>query len=80
MTSGINFTKKIKMRNIIYVLILAAVISCKGKEKKEQTSGVNDTIQSDTTKTVYTCPMHPEVTSDKSGQCPQCGMDLQAKG
>jgi len=29
--------------------------------------------------TVYTCPMHPEVTSDKPGQCPKCGMDLVEK-
>lgn len=26
--------------------------------------------------TRYTCPMHPEVISDKPGECPQCGMDL----
>ena len=25
---------------------------------------------------VYTCPMHPEVRSDKPGQCPKCGMTL----
>ena len=25
---------------------------------------------------VYSCPMHPEVTSDKPGSCPKCGMDL----
>ncbi len=24
----------------------------------------------------YTCPMHPEVRSDKPGSCPKCGMDL----
>ncbi len=24
----------------------------------------------------YTCPMHPEVTSDRPGRCPQCKMDL----
>ena len=24
----------------------------------------------------YYCTMHPEVTSDKPGTCPKCGMDL----
>jgi len=26
--------------------------------------------------TLYTCPMHPEVTSDNPGTCPKCGMAL----
>lgn len=30
-------------------------------------------------KTVYTCPMHPEVVSEKSGKCPKCGMFLVEK-
>ena len=25
----------------------------------------------------YTCPMHPEVMSDKPGDCPKCGMSLE---
>ncbi len=28
------------------------------------------------TKTLYTCPMHPEVISETPGSCPICGMDL----
>lgn len=26
--------------------------------------------------TTYTCPMHPQVTKDKPGMCPECGMNL----
>jgi len=40
--------------------------------------------QSTTVKTVtaqqvskkYTCPMHPEIVTDKPGNCPKCGMTL----
>jgi protein SCO1 len=27
----------------------------------------------------YACPMHAEVTSDRPGRCPKCGMDLKAQ-
>jgi len=27
----------------------------------------------------FVCPMHPEVTSDKPGECPKCGMDMGEK-
>lgn len=30
-------------------------------------------------KTVYTCPMHPEVEQDHPGDCPICGMALEKK-
>jgi len=26
---------------------------------------------------VYSCPMHPDVTSKSKGKCPKCGMDLR---
>jgi Cu(I)/Ag(I) efflux system membrane fusion protein len=32
---------------------------------------------SETGGAVYSCPMHPEVTSPMPGKCPRCGMDLQ---
>jgi mannose-6-phosphate isomerase-like protein (cupin superfamily) len=35
------------------------------------------TVDSKTTeKAVYTCTMHPEVRSDKPGDCQKCGMKL----
>ncbi len=30
-------------------------------------------------KSVYTCPMHPEVEQHKPGDCPKCGMALESK-
>lgn len=38
--------------------------------------------QSDSTQTqipdstIYACPMHPDITSNKPGKCPKCEMDL----
>jgi Cu+-exporting ATPase len=29
--------------------------------------------------TEYTCPMHPEVVSDRPGSCPKCGMALESR-
>ena len=28
-------------------------------------------------KTIFTCPMHPEVQQDHPGDCPKCGMALE---
>lgn len=43
---------------------------------------MNDKITSTvpaSARTLYTCPMHPEVEQDHPGQCPKCGMALEAK-
>lgn len=60
-----------------YTLIVAlaflfaiATIGCNNSEKAKTEQA---------TATVYTCPMHPEVTSDKPGNCPKCGMELVPK-
>ena len=36
-----------------------------------------DTSQINSTSSYYTCPMHPEIKSDKPGECPKCGMKLE---
>jgi hypothetical protein len=40
----------------------------------------NTSLAKDTTRAIvknkYTCPMHPEVISNKPGKCPKCGMTL----
>jgi len=30
-------------------------------------------------KTIYTCPMHPEVRAAEKGKCPKCGMFLEPR-
>lgn len=73
------------MNNILKVtavFVLAVFLSCKGNQNSSENSAADSTTAvSDTTVSapVYTCPMHPEVVSDKPGTCPTCGMDLELK-
>jgi membrane fusion protein, copper/silver efflux system len=46
------------------------------KVKKAETAKAKIEKTKAAEKVVYTCPMHPEVISDKPGECPKCGMDL----
>jgi P-type Cu+ transporter len=36
-------------------------------------------LQHDEQKTIYTCPMHPQIERDTPGNCPICGMALEPK-
>lgn len=36
-----------------------------------------NTSQNVSSGSYYTCPMHPEIKSDKPGDCPKCGMKLE---
>lgn len=37
------------------------------------------TVPAKTASVAYTCPMHPEVSSNELGKCPKCGMALVEK-
>lgn len=54
--------------------VSSIVSSCGNQESKSE-----KTTESSAEVKTYTCPMHSEVTSDKPGQCPKCGMDLVEK-
>jgi hypothetical protein len=45
------------------------------KQIKTDTSLVKD-VRHKIIKVKYTCPMHPEVISDRPGKCTKCGMTL----
>jgi|GEM_PF-4652385 len=72
-----------KISAIFSVVIIAALITVYytsvGFANVQSNSAKVILVDSSITKSVYTCPMHPEVTSDAAGKCPKCGMDLVLK-
>lgn len=55
-----------------------AEAGCGGKSSCEMShEKVQQTTAAQANPVQYTCPMHPEVVSDKPGECPKCGMTLQ---
>jgi len=60
---------------ILFIVLEGTLTTFAQTAKDTLPKGKTDT----TMKTVYTCPMHPDVTSDKPGKCPKCGMTLVAK-
>ena len=59
----------------ILVIVLSACGDSNGPEQEKPASEHVDQQQ----QTLYLCPMHPQITSDKPGSCPICGMDLVEK-
>ena len=54
-------------------IAIAVIISFTAFAQKEHTT--KPTADTSVQKK-YSCPMHPEITGDKPGKCPKCGMDL----
>lgn len=63
---------------IVIVVTLAGLMALTGCSKAAAPGGA--VSPASTTGVVYTCPMHPEVTSPKPGECPKCHMALEKKG
>jgi Cu(I)/Ag(I) efflux system membrane fusion protein len=66
-----------KLINTSAILIVLFFAACTSSQKPAEAS--TDTASHSQAAAVYTCPMHPEVISDKPGACPVCKMDLIVK-
>lgn len=61
-----------------FLFILVIVLSaCGDSNGPGQKKPVREHV--DQQQTLYLCPMHPQITSDKPGSCSICGMDLVLK-
>ncbi|WP_018343978.1 HlyD family efflux transporter periplasmic adaptor subunit [Cytophaga aurantiaca] len=69
-----NFKFINQMLRILLILLVFA--SC--NKGKQNTMDKMDNMDHDMHEhsAMYSCPMHPEITSDKPGTCPKCGMNL----
>ena len=55
------------MRNIILIAVSVLITMSTFAQSPKETKSI----------TKYSCPMHSDVTSDKPGKCPKCGMDMK---
>ena len=65
---------------LILAGIAGAVILGRREQHGLQPQETTEMAQPETKQGTWTCPMHPEVRSDKPGKCPKCGMDLVPAG
>ena len=63
-----------KLINSIAIVVLLFSAACNSSEKPAEAK--TDSLSSQTAGAGYTCPMHPEIKSDKPGTCSICKMDL----
>jgi transcription initiation factor IIE alpha subunit len=63
-----------------FLFIAIALMACVSFSFAQTSKPKTPDSKSDSTaKYIYTCPMHPEIMTDKPGKCPKCGMTLVKK-
>ena len=65
-----------KTNSIILIVATIAFYSFQNTFAQHTHEKQDTTLTHDSTKIIYTCPMHSEIISDKPGTCPRCGMEL----
>ena len=64
-----------KAMKIFFAIMIALIINQSANAQTDSMK-MNGSKTSSVINKKYTCTMHPEVASNKSGKCNKCGMDL----
>ncbi|MBK5269770.1 MAG: hypothetical protein JJE22_02030 [Bacteroidia bacterium] len=67
------------MKSLKVLLMVAITFLSLSAFAQDSTKQKTKAPKSKTENVSYTCPMHPEVLSDKPGKCSKCGMNLVKK-
>ena len=73
---------KAKRKDLVTVWLFVGVLLVGGivlqgcKESEPSGSGASSEKKEETDGQKWTCPMHPQVITDRPSKCPTCGMDL----
>jgi uncharacterized paraquat-inducible protein A len=77
-TNSIKKSKTMKTKILITTIALGLfTVSTMQAQEKKHDDTKHEHMDMAKDKAMYTCSMHPEVKSDKPGECPKCGMELK---
>jgi hypothetical protein len=66
-------------KECVHPCIKATAGKCCGKDLQKMLMSKDEIYLSAQLEDEYFCPMHAQVVSDKTGKCPQCGMNLEIR-
>jgi len=69
--------KQFEMACLLAGLLIVGLIALNGcKESEPSGSEASGEKKQETGEQKWTCPMHPQIITDRPSKCPTCGMDL----